>query len=357
LADGFGFTPFAGNCQESFWQIENWRTIRELVILAAMDKSRLQLKVGLFVFIGLALLAVVLIQFSKSTSLFHGTYELHLHAANVGGIKPRAGVLLAGVQVGTVTEISLDDGGTNVTMILKIYKNFLIHGDALFAIEQSGFLGDQFVSVNPTTNALPALTNNADVYCDSPFNLQEVARSASGFIQRIDETAKKLDASVTDLQRVVLNGQTLTNFAIAIGNARAFSEQALGTVNDINSIIATNATQVSVAVSNAVFFSQQLTGLADSANNLLATNGTEISLAVNNLKSSTDTLKKITDDLQSGRGLAGTILQNEQLAANVQTIAENLSITTSNLNRVGLWGILWTHKPPATNAPAHGAHH
>jgi len=57
-----------------------------------MDKSRLETKVGLFVFIGLALLTALLIQFSKGTSLFRGTYELRLHASNVGGLKQRAGV-------------------------------------------------------------------------------------------------------------------------------------------------------------------------------------------------------------------------------------------------------------------------
>jgi phospholipid/cholesterol/gamma-HCH transport system substrate-binding protein len=322
-----------------------------------MDKSRLQIKVGLFVFIGLALLAVVLIQFSKSTSLFHGTYELRLKAVNVGGLKERSGVLLAGVQVGTVSSIRLADDGKSVVILLRVYNNFKIYHDARFVIEQSGFLGDEFVSVIPTDNKERLLVNGDEVNCQEPFNLQEVARSAAGFVQRIDETAKKLDASVSDLQRVVLNEQTLTNFAIAIGNARTFSEQALGTVSDINTIIATNATQVGIAVSNAVFFSQQLTGLADSANNLLATNGAEISLAVQNVKSSTDTLKKMTDDLQSGKGLAGTLLQNDQLATNVQTIAENLSITTSNLNRIGLWGILWAHKPANTNTSARAAHH
>jgi hypothetical protein len=44
------------------------------------------------------------------------------------------------------------------------------------------------------------------------------------------------------------------------------------------------------------------------------------------------------------------VLQNEELATNVQLIAANLAITSSNLNRQGLWGILWSHKPPATNA-------
>ena len=114
-----------------------------------MQKSRLEIKVGLFVLIGLALLAVLLLQFSKGTSLFRGTYELRLHAANVGGIKPRAGVLLAGVQIGTVTDIHLDNGGTNVTMILKIYKGYPIYHDAVFVIEQSGFLGDQLCLRQP----------------------------------------------------------------------------------------------------------------------------------------------------------------------------------------------------------------
>jgi phospholipid/cholesterol/gamma-HCH transport system substrate-binding protein len=314
-----------------------------------MDSKRLELKVGLFVFVGLALLAVAVIQFSKGTSLFHGTYTLRLHAANVGGLKERAGVLLAGVEVGSVSAINLSDDGKSVIILLSIYKNFKIYHDARFVIEQSGFLGDEYVSVIPTTNMLPFLTDGADVDCQEPFNLQEVARSASGFIERIDETAKKLDASVSDLQRVVLNEQTLTNFSVAVGNLRTFTEQAMGTIGDINAIIATNGSQASLAVSNAVAFSQELNRLAGSADMLLATNGVEISSAVKNIEFSTEILTNLMVDLKSGRGLAGTMLQNEQFATNVQAIANNLSVTTSNLNRHGLWGIMWAHKPPGTN--------
>jgi phospholipid/cholesterol/gamma-HCH transport system substrate-binding protein len=317
-----------------------------------MDSKRLELKVGLFVLIALTLLAVAVIQFSKGTSLFHGTYSLRLHAVNVGGLKERAAVLLAGVEVGSVSTFNISDDGKSVTILLSIYKNFKIYHDARFVIEQSGFLGDEYVSVIPTTNALPFLTDGADVDCQEPFNLQEVARSAAGFVQRIDETAKKLDDSVTDLRRVVLNEQTLTNFSVAVGNLRTFTEQAMGTIGDINAIIATNGSQASLAVSNAVAFSEELNRLAGSADVLLATNGTEISAAVKNIESSTETLTNLMADLQSGKGLAGTMLQNQQLSTNVQTIASNLSITTSNLNRLGLWGILWSHKPPASNAPA-----
>ena len=314
-----------------------------------MEKSRLEIKVGLFVFIGLALLAALLLQFSKGASLWRGTYELHLHAANVGGIKPRAGVLLAGVQVGSVSQVELANGGKSVTIVLKIYNEVPIYHDARFAIEQSGFLGDQYVSVIPTTNALPTLVNGQDVPCQEPFNLQEVARSAAGFIQRIDETAKKLDASVTDLRTQVLNAQTLANFGTSITNLKLFTEQALDTVHGINNIVNTNGAQVGIAMSNAVVFSTGLIELETSAKAVLATNSVNLSQATKDIADATATFKQLATDLQAGKGLAGAVLQNPELATNVQNIAANLSVTSSNLNRLGLWGILWAHKPPTTN--------
>ena len=286
-----------------------------------MEKSHFETKVGLFVLVGLALLAVLLIQFSKGTSLFRGTYELRLHADNVGGLKPRSAVLLAGVQVGSVSNIKLAENGKSVTIFLRIYKDYKIYHDERFVIEQSGFLGDQYISIIPTANQLPLLQDGADVPCEQPFNLQEVARSASGFIQRIDETAKKLDAAVSD----------------------------------VNAFIATNGSQVDLAISNAVFFSQELARLASSARNVISTNSEEISASVKNIESSTEVLKKLMDDLQSGKGLAGTMLKNEQLATNMQEIADNLAITTSNLNRLGLWHFLWHHEPQRTNSPSNEA--
>jgi phospholipid/cholesterol/gamma-HCH transport system substrate-binding protein len=299
-----------------------------------MEKSHQEVKVGLFVITGLVLLAVLLLQFS-----------------NVGGLKQRASVLLAGVQVGSVSDIQLAPDGKSVTIFLRIYKDYKIYHDARFVIQQSGFLGDQYVAVIPTANQPPVWTNGADVDCEAPFNLQEVARSASGFIQRIDETAKKLDAAVTDVRRLVLNEETLTNFSAAIGNLRTFSEQATGTVASINMLVATNGAQIDLAVSNVVYFSQDLIHLSDDAHGIISSNGTEISAAIRNVETSTEVLTNVMHDLQSGKGLAGTVLQNEELSTNVQIIADNLVITTSNLNRLGLWHFLWHQELPPTNTP------
>jgi phospholipid/cholesterol/gamma-HCH transport system substrate-binding protein len=314
-----------------------------------MNKSRLEIKVGLFVLFALVLLGVIVVQFSKGTSAFRGTITLKLHAVNVGGLKPRASVLLAGVQVGAVKDIELAPDTKSVNILLQIYKDYKIYGDDRFVIEQAGFLGDQYVSVIPTDNQGKVLVDGDLVECQEPFDLQEVARGAAGFIKRMDDTAKKLDDSVTDLRAQVLNAQTLSGFGAAMTNMRAFTEQAMGAVSNINWLVSSNGAQVGLAVSNLVYFSGQLTQLGDSARGILATNNVNLTEATKNIDDMTATWRQISADVQAGKGLAGTVLQNQELATNVQAIAANLSITTSNLNRAGLWGILWSHKPAVTS--------
>jgi len=324
-----------------------------------MKTSRLEGKVGLFVFIGLALLAVLLLQFSKGTTFFRPTYKLLLRATNVGGLKVRAVALMAGVQVGSVSDIKLGPQGTNVTITLKIYNEYEIHKDARFLIEQSGFLGDQYVAIMPTKNQGEVFKDEDTAEAEAPFNMvevarsvQEVARSAGGFVARIDDTAVRLNEAIADVRRLVLNDQTLTNLATTVGNFRNVSDHALTTVDNVNSLVQSNSPAIEMAVSNLKLFSEEINHFATEFSSVLTTNTAEITLAVKNIETSTVMLTNLLHDLETERGLAGRLIKNEDLAASVSQIASNLTITTSNLNRLGLWGILWSHKPPRTNTPA-----
>ncbi|HUA64524.1 MAG TPA: MlaD family protein [Alphaproteobacteria bacterium] len=322
-----------------------------------MENKRLELKVGFFFLIGLVVLAILVIAFSKGTSVLRGTYTVRLVASNVGGLKLRASVLLAGVQVGSVSDIILAPDGRSVSIKLNIYKGTTIYRDANFEIDQSGFLGDPYVAIVPTVNQGPVIANNDTVHCEPPFDMLAVARSAGGFIQRVNDTVSKIEASVAELQRTVLNQQTLTNLSAAIANINAASDHANGVVGGLDALVATNAEQVHGAVSNMVFFSQELTQLASNANGVVATNGVAIAGAVSNLQAATATLKQIADDMHAGKGLAGTVLENEELATNVQETVNNLAIASSNLNEFGLWHFLWRHEPPPhTNGPARPHH-
>lgn len=317
-----------------------------------MSQTRLEVKVGLFVLVGLLLLAALLISFSKGTTRFSRTYELYLDTTDVGGIKPGAGVLMAGYPIGDVKRLMLSTNGETVTLLLSIKQQHRIRSTAQFVLEQSGFLGDQFVAVYPGTNLnAPFLEAGAHVVCPPPFNLQQTARDASGFIRRIDETAQKLNATIADVRTYVLNRETLTNLAVTAANMRDVSERALVTVDGIQTLVETNRPAVTGVVSKLDAFSEQLNQFAAALNEVLATNRTEVASAVKNIESASEVLNSLLGDLQSGKGLAGTVLRDDEFAASVSAITENLSVTTSNLNRLGLWGILWSKKPPATNAP------
>lgn len=317
-----------------------------------MGKSRLEWKVGLFVLIGLVLLAALLVAFSKGLTFFQPTYTIRLRASNVGGLKPRAGVLMAGVQIGTVSDIRLAPDGKTVTIYLRIFSRHEIRRDATFLIEQSGFLGDVYVGIEPTENKAPPFQNGDLAEAQPPFDLQQFTRNAAGFIARIDETVKNLNDALATVTRVVLNPQTLTNLAVTAANLRSASDRVLLTLDKVNAVVDANAPALSVSSSNLAGFSEKMSRLGDGLNELVATNSPEVRLALKNLESSTEKLNSLLNDVQSGKGLAGELLKSPELAGSVTQIVHNLSITSSNLNRLGLWGILWKHKPSATNAPA-----
>jgi len=313
-----------------------------------MSKPRLEWRVGLFVLVALVLLGGLLIEFSKGTTFFLPTNRILMRASNVGGLKPKATVLMAGVQVGIVSDIRLGPFGTNVTITLKIYKDYVIHKDARFMIEQSGFLGDQYVSIVPTRNADGVFADGDTVQAESPLNLQEVARAASGFLQRLDETAGRVNSVITNVTAVLLNEHTLTNLSVAVDNLREVSQSALETVDNINRLVGTNGPAIALTGSNLVVFSERLDQVADGLHDVVATNTASVNAAVKNVEHSTEILNSLMEHVQSGQGLAGNVLMNEQLAASVKQITENLSITSSNLNRLGLWGVMWQKKPRET---------
>jgi len=258
------------------------------------------------------------------------------------------------VQVGTVSDIRLEPDGKSVTITLLLYKRYQIHKDAKFVIDQAGFLGDQFIAIEPMENEAPIFRDQDQAKAEKPFNLQQFTRSATGFIERIDDTVKKLDDALANVTRLALNPETLTNLAEAVANLRGFSDRALTVADNLNGLLATNGPAVSQSASNLVEFSHQLNHFADGLNGVLATNQDSIQVSISNIQSSTQTLKSLLSDVQSGKGLAGDLLKNGQVATNVSEIAQNLSITTSNLNRLGLWGILWQHKPQKVKEPTTG---
>lgn len=85
----------------------------------------------------------------SSNPFVKSTYEVTANFTDVGGLKARAAVNIAGVQVGTVEALTLNPQTYQATAILAINKNIEIPTDSSASITSSGILGDNFVSIAP----------------------------------------------------------------------------------------------------------------------------------------------------------------------------------------------------------------
>jgi ABC-type transporter Mla subunit MlaD len=310
-----------------------------------MAQSKMEWKVGLFVFIGLVLLAVLMLNFSKGMSLFKKTYELRLKAEDVGGIKPKAGVLMSGVKIGNVLDSELKPDGA-VIIRLRISEDYKIDRDSRFFIDSLGFLGDQYIAIEVTNRSGQFLANGDEVVCEPPLNLQAAMRSTAGLLLQAQTTMKTLDTAISNVNRSLLNNATLASFSQSISNIQTISANANQTLGKIDRLVQRNGPTLSSSVSNLHDFSAELKVM-------MATNQTEITEAIKNLRGASVTLNELLADVKATNGTAGLLLRDEQMKAeigqlvtNLNSVAENFSTFGSNLNSRGIWSMLWKPKPP-----------
>jgi phospholipid/cholesterol/gamma-HCH transport system substrate-binding protein len=309
-----------------------------------MSEARDATKVGLFVFGGIVLLGTLLIIFSKGLNLTARTYELRLRAPSVAGLTPRSDVLLTGVRVGQVVNADVAPDRKGVLIRLKLDQRYPIHADARFVIEQIGFLGDQYVAIYPQEDKAPVLKNGDEVMCEEPFNLQEVVRSTAGLVQRFDMTVSNFNGMIRRVDQMVLNERNFTNLALSLANFRASSESASAAMDDVKSVLATNAAPVTAAVSNLVRFSEQINNLAGEFQTTVATNRESLTAAMENFESTSRVLSDLAKEVEAGRGVAGSLFKDAELQKNLREAVANLNAAASNIAN---YGVLYKpRKPP-----------
>ena len=114
-----------------------------------MERSRLDLWVGLFVCAGVGALLVLAMKVGNMASIGIGNenYTLSAHFDNIGGLKPRAAVKSAGVVVGRVSTIEFDNNKFTARVVMSIENKFKFPKDTTASILTSGLLGEQYVGL------------------------------------------------------------------------------------------------------------------------------------------------------------------------------------------------------------------
>ena len=110
-----------------------------------MRKFDVELSVGLFIIAGIICLGYLSIKLGKMEVLGGEGYEVYAVFSNSGGLKPGASILIAGVHVGRVKHINLEDYQAHVVMNLQ--KEVKIQEDAIASIKTKGLIGEKYVEI------------------------------------------------------------------------------------------------------------------------------------------------------------------------------------------------------------------
>jgi phospholipid/cholesterol/gamma-HCH transport system substrate-binding protein len=114
-----------------------------------MDRTMLDLWVGIFVAIGIAALMVLALKVGNASTTFNvgETYRVSGDFDNIGGLKVRAPVKSAGVVVGRVDQITFDNERFRARVVMNIDQRYQFPKDTSASILTSGLLGEQYVGL------------------------------------------------------------------------------------------------------------------------------------------------------------------------------------------------------------------
>jgi phospholipid/cholesterol/gamma-HCH transport system substrate-binding protein len=314
---------------------------------------------------GLALLAVLVLSFSRGNTLFDRTYHLRILLPSAAGLKPTADVMMSGVPIGKATDLELMPDGRSVAVNVIILAKYKIRTNALVQIDALGFLGDQYLAVTPSTNMEAGYwRDGAVVRGESPFNMQEAVRSVAGLLAQAKKTMADLDLAINNINRTVLSDQSLSNVSLTLSNLQSMTTLVRATAQGANDLIHSNAPAVGAAVTNLRSFSEKLNLMAADLDRLVATNRPAVDEAIQNLRDTAASFKQVAADLEAGKGLAGGLLKDEEMKAeaaslitNANAVAAAFATFGNNLNQRGIWRMLWkpkhTEGSEQSQAPAH----
>ncbi len=317
-----------------------------------MNESRIVLKVGFFVAAGLALLAVLVLSFSRGSTLFDQTYHLRVLLPSAAGLKPTADVMMSGVPIGKASDLQLMPDGRSVAVDLVILSKYKIRTNAAIQIDALGFLGDQYLAVTPSTNMEAGyFRDGAVVQGETPFNMQAAVRSVAGLLDQAKKTVTDLDFAINNINHTVLSEHSLSNLSLTLNNLESMTTLARQMAQGADDLIVSNTPAVDAAVTNLLRFSEKLIVVADDLDRLVVTNRPGVEATIQNLRDTSASFKHVAADLEAGKGLAGGLLHDESMKAETATLISNANAVAasfatfgSNLNQRGIWRMLWKPK-------------
>ena len=114
-----------------------------------MKQSSIEISVGIFVLIGIICVGYLTIKFGQMTWFGNDHYTVFARFESVAGLKAGNRVEMAGVPIGQVTDIKLDQVEQVAMVELKIKNSVVLTEDVIASVKTAGLIGDKYIKLSP----------------------------------------------------------------------------------------------------------------------------------------------------------------------------------------------------------------
>src|SRR6266403_82389 len=257
----------------------------------------LEFKVGVFVFVGLAMLGALVVQFGRLGEGLKTYYALTVRFTDASGLLKGSDVLLAGARIGKVSGgPRMVPEGQGVDVPLKIYEYIKIPEGSKFTVGSSGLLGDRFVNVvMPAGKAKAFLAPNTHVSGARETGIDDLTREGGALVTDLRGTVQKIDTTVNRLNQDTLSSANMENLKSSLEHLN----QATGALAES---------------------SKKLDGVIQGADSTMAS----AKKAADNLQNAIGDARTALRSATQGKGLVATLLNDQKLADDLHALITNL---------------------------------
>lgn len=315
----------------------------------AQSSKRTEILVGFFLFVGLALLGLLIMQFGRLSERFQGVYTVTVSFTDAAGVIKGSSVRLAGAKVGQVVEEPqlTEDGRVLVTLVIRntappIDKN------ANFQITSLSLLGDKAITITPPgpdeepvgvplqdgafiegggPSGLEALQSDAETIASNAAVLMARGRSTLTKIDNVLDELRTVSGLLGEsIQRVnngLLDDDNVANFKNSLANLNSATENIQEASVEIKPLLVEAQAAIDT-FDNAAVEAEGAFAQASSELGRLRPTLEKVPTAVDSIAGVADEARETLETIKSNDGLLGTLTKDESVTENAKRFLRNL---------------------------------
>nr|WP_294786784.1 MlaD family protein [uncultured Flavobacterium sp.] len=258
--------------------------------------------------------------FLKGRELFTNYTTLYAQYDNVEDLSSSAPVTLNGLGIGKVSKITIDEVTGKLLVELQLKTDFPISKTSTAALYSPSLIGGKQIKIVPNMADKQLAEDGQTLPSAVELGLTE---SLGGKIepiqQKLDKMLVNIDVLVSGLNNT-LDKQTQENLKKTIAELSQTMTQFHKASGSLNSILDTNKGQINSAVTNLNKMSSNFNKISDSLNKA------DLGKSVRSLNQALAKVDGLMNKLNSGKGTAGKLLNDDALYNNLAKTSKELEL-------------------------------